>query len=176
MNELQGQQILQEQLAPPSLAARKTSTWLSIRLYLRSKTVVGKPRTLLQYLNIGVADFGFSMFLGSMLPISIYVCLLALTGDNVVRASLRPERAFSGASEGGLPGTTVKALVQSPYRWKNGLFGGGVRLHEGWDGIPSTESVDSEMVVSFDNDLEGKNGPFSLEAVEGIHGLTISRT
>lgn len=176
MNELQGQQILQEQLAPPSPSVRKTSIWLSIRLYLRSKTAVGKPQTLLQYLNIGVADFGFSMFLGSMLPISIYVCLLALTGGDVVRASLRPEGALSGASEGGLPGTTVKALVQSPYRWNNGLFGGDVRLHEGWDGIPSAESVDSEMVVSFDNDLEGKNGLFSLEAIEGIHGLTISRT
>ena len=100
------------------------------------------------------------MFLGSMLSVSIYVCLLALTEDNGVRASLRPKGAFSGALEGGLSGTTVKALLQSPYRWNNGLFGGDVRLHEGWDGIPSTESVDSEMVVSFDNDLEGENGPF----------------
>lgn len=100
------------------------------------------------------------MFVGSMLPISIYVCLLALTGDNGVRASLRPEGVFSEALQGGLSGTTVQALLQSPYRWNNGLFGGEVRLHDGWDGIPSTESVDSEIVVSFDNDLEGKNGPF----------------
>lgn len=98
------------------------------------------------------------MFVGIMLSISIYVCLLTLSGENVLASfSLRLEGAPSEAFERGLSGTTVKALLQSPYRWNNGLFGGDVRLQEGWGGIPSTHSVDSEMVVSFDNDLEGKS-------------------
>lgn len=112
------------------------------------------------------------MFVGSMLSISIYVSLLALSGN----ASRNGAFASSNQPESSLEETSVKALLQGPYRWNNGLFGGDVRLHEGWDGIPSTESVDSEMVVSFDNDLEGKKPQSSLETVDGDHWLTMSRT
>ena len=160
MEELQVQQTVQEQLVPPSLPLRKSSTWLSFRAFLRSRT-----RILLQHLNVGIVDFEFSMFVGSMLSISTYVCLLTLSGD----ASRNGAFASSNQPESSLEETSVKALLQGPYQWNNGRFGGDVRLHEEWSGIPSTESVDSEMVVSFDNDLEGKKPQSSLETVDGFH-------
>lgn len=112
------------------------------------------------------------MFVGSMLSISTYICLLTLSED----ASRNGALASSIQSGSGLEETSVKALLQGPYRWNNGLLEGDVRLHEGWDGIPSTESVDSEIVVSFDNDLEGKKPQSQLETVNGYHWLTMSRT
>lgn len=136
MVERTAQQLVQARR--PQVPAGKTS--LRRLLHLRPLRLI-LPTALCPYLRFGLTSFGFSIMFGSMLSISIFhVVILLAAGSDVWAAG------------------DIGMNWLNQYRYAAGR--GRVRLHEGWDGIHSTQSLDSEMVVSFDNDLGGKNSRF----------------
>lgn len=149
MVERTAQQLVQARR--PQVPAGKNS----IRRHLRLRPLrLILPTAFCPYLRLGLIRFGFSIMFGSMLSISIFhVLMLLAAGSNVWAAG------------------DIGMNWLNQYRYAGGR--GRVRLHEGWDGIHSTQSLDSEMVVSFDNDLGGRNSRFVAACTIKCHQLML---
>lgn len=125
-----------EQARRQQVPTGRTSGRRLLRLWPRRLIL---PTAFCPYHRLVLISCGFSIVFGSVLSISIYyVVLLLAAGSEVMAAG------------------DMDWLNQ--YRY--GAWGSHARLGEGWDGMHSTRSLDSDLVVSFDNDLGGKSSPF----------------
>ena len=121
--------------------AGKTSFYKLLRLRPRTEMLANfLRRTTYPYLRVGFINFGISFLVGSMLSISLYV-LLFLAGSEKVEARDRYQQWIQAYGTG---------VGQSR-----------VRLHKGWEGRHSTQSLDSELQLSCENDLEGRTPSIS---------------